>query len=217
MLGVVTGLQSEARILSGLPCAVISGGGKAAVTRGKIDALIAQGVTGLVSFGIAGGLDPHLRCGDLVISTTVIDADGAVHAGDEQWLQQVLAWLPGVRSGSVFASDRIVETTAEKQRLFSKHGVLAADMESHHLARAAEQRQLPFIVIRSISDTAGETLPAALGAGVDDDGGTRVLPILLALIRRQLGLVEVMQAGRSAGRALRALRQARPVVERLSR
>src|SRR5260221_2094927 len=215
MLGIVRGLQSEAKILAGLPCAVISGGGKAAATRRKIDDLITRGVTGLVSFGIAGGLDPSLRSGDLLLSANVIDADGQVYAGDPQWLGQAMALLPMAQIGQIYASDQIVETTTEKRRLFETQAVLAADMESHHMARAALRHSLPFLVIRSISDRATETLPAALGAGVNEHGATRIAPILLALLTGRLGLVEVIQAGKSASRALRSLRYARPVIESL--
>lgn len=216
MLGVVTGLRSEAKLVAGLPLRVISGGGRADVTRRKIDTLIAQGVTGLISFGIGGGLDPALRTGDLVISATVVDAEGRHYAGSLAWLQQALGLLPASAAGHVYASDRIVETTAEKRRLFTTHNALAADMESHHMARAAEARDLPFLVIRAVSDTAGETLPAGLAAGVDEDGGTRVLPILAGLVTGRLGLAAVMQAGRSAGKALQALKSARPLLAQLS-
>ncbi|HWU00513.1 MAG TPA: hypothetical protein VN229_22945, partial [Terriglobales bacterium] len=92
-LGVVTGLQSEARLVAGLPLRVISGGGQAEVTRRKIDTLIAEGVRGLVSFGIAGGLDPALRTGDLVVSATVVDAEGRHYAGSPAWLEQALGLL----------------------------------------------------------------------------------------------------------------------------
>jgi len=216
MLGVVTGLQSEARLVAGLPLRVVSGGGQAEATRHKIDALIAQGVSGLISFGIAGGLDPALRTGDLVISATVVDAAGRHYAGSPAWLERALGLLPSCAAGHVYASDRIVETTAEKHRLFTTFDALAADMESHHVARAAERYGLPFLVIRAVSDTAGETLPAGLAAGVDADGGTRILPILAGLGTGRLGLAAVMQAGRSAGKALKALKQARPLLAQIS-
>lgn len=216
MLGIVTGLKSEAKVVSGLPHVVISGGGQPGVTRRKIEALVARGIGGLISFGIAGGLDPALRTGDLVISATVIDAEGRRYVGNPAWLEQALTLLPASSAGHVFASDHIVETTAEKRQLFTSFQALAADMESHHMARIAEQHQLPFLVIRAVSDTAGETLPAGLAAGVDADGGTRILPILAALLSGKLGLAAVMRAGRSANTALRVLRQARPTLEKLS-
>lgn len=216
MLGVVTGLRSEAKLIAGLPVRVISGGGRADVTRRKIDDLIAEGASGLISFGIGGGLDPALRTGDLVISATVIDAEGRHYTGSPAWLERALALVPSCAAGHVYASDRIVETVAEKHRLFGTHNALLADMESHHVARAAERHGLPFLVIRAVSDTAVETLPAGLAAGVDEDGGTRILPILAGLVTGRLGLAAVMQAGRSAGKALQALKRARPVLAELS-
>ena len=53
MLGVITGLKSEAKLLQGLKLACVSTGGQPREARRKIDRLIAEGATGLVSFGIA--------------------------------------------------------------------------------------------------------------------------------------------------------------------
>jgi len=216
MLGIVTGLQSEAKLAAGTARMVISGGGRPDATQRKIVALIAQGVSGLVSFGIAGGLDPRLACGDLVISATVVDVDGRRYVGDPGWLQKALSIQPQALAGHVYASDVIVETTSQKHHLFSTSDVLCADMESHHVARAAERHGLPFIVIRAISDRATEVLPAAFADGVDEDGGTRVTPILQALLTGRLTLPKVIQAGRSASRALQALRRAQPILQGLS-
>jgi hopanoid-associated phosphorylase len=216
VLGIVTGLQSEAKLVADLSHAVISGGGRADVTQRKIAGLLAKGVSGLVSFGIAGGLDPRLRTGDLVISATVVDAAGQRYVGNPSWLEMALAAAPAAFAGHAYASDVIVDTTARKQQLFATYDVLSADMESHHVARAAEQHGLPFIVIRAISDTAADVLPAALAAGVDEDGGTRIMPILRALATGGLSLPNVLQAGRSASRALRALRLAQPALRSLA-
>jgi adenosylhomocysteine nucleosidase len=216
MLGIVTGLQSEAKLAAGPARMVISGGGRSQATQRKIATLIAQGVSGLVSFGIAGGLDPRLVCGDLVMSATVVDAAGRRYVGDPAWLQRALSIQSRTLAGHVYASDVIVETTARKQHLFDTFDVLCADMESHHVARAAELHGLPFIIIRAISDSATEVLPAAFGDGVDENGGTRVAPILQALLAGRLTLREVIQAGRSASRALQALRRAQPVLQGLS-
>ena len=71
MLGVVTGLKSEARLLRGTDLMCVSTGGRAHIARAKIDRLIGRGVRGLISFGIAGALSPELRTGDLVIADTV--------------------------------------------------------------------------------------------------------------------------------------------------
>ena len=215
MLGIVTGLKSEAKLVAGLGAAVISGGGQAEVTRAKIASLIAQGVTGLVSFGIAGGLDPALPVGALVISETVFDGTGYRYLGAATWCEQACAAAPGAIRGPVYASDAIVDSVALKDQIFRHLKTVAADMESHHVARAAARHGLPFLVIRAVADTAAEALPAAFGAGVDADGGTRIGPILKAMLCGQLSLPGVIRAGKSASTALASLRQARAIVAAL--
>ncbi|HVJ43489.1 MAG TPA: hypothetical protein VM639_18455 [Dongiaceae bacterium] len=216
MLGIVTGLQSEAKLVASPSCAVVSGGGRPEATRRKIEALVARGVGGLVSFGIAGGLDPALRTGDIVISATVIDESGTAYVGNPAWLERALALRAASFAGHAYASDRIVETVAEKQRLFTTFNALSVDMESHHMARIAERERLPFLVIRAISDTAAETLPGGLAAGVDEEGATQILPILSGLLFGRLGVLSVIKAGRSAGAALRSLGQAQPILAQLA-
>ncbi|HEY0425948.1 MAG TPA: hypothetical protein VGC82_21710, partial [Rhodopila sp.] len=69
-LGFVTGLAAEARIASrfGYPVRV---GGTPAGAGVAASELIEQGATALVSFGLAGGLDPALRPGTVVVASIV--------------------------------------------------------------------------------------------------------------------------------------------------
>jgi len=217
VLGIVTGLQAEAKIVRDLPCRAVSGGGRADVTRRKIDGLIEAGAEGLISFGIAGAADPALKTGDVIVSATVIDAAGRRYVGNPAWLEQVLLRLPGSHPGHLFGSDHMVSAVAAKAQILKQHECIAVDMESHHTARAATRAQLPFIVIRAIADTASEQLPAALAAGVDADGRTQVWPIIAALLAGRLGIGAVMRAGRSSGRALSSLKECRPVLDQLLR
>lgn len=215
MIGFVTGLQAEAKIARSLPCLAISGGGRAEATVRKIDGLIEAGVEGLVSFGIAGALDPALKTGDIVVSATVIDAGGRRYVGDPAWLEKILAHMPKSYPGHVYGSDHMVSAVADKARILKQYGCIAVDMESHHTARAAMRQRLPFLVIRTIADAASDHLPAALGAGVDAEGRTHAWPIIAALLTGRLGIAAVLRAGLSSSRALTSLRQCRPILERL--
>jgi uridine phosphorylase len=90
LLVVVTGLRSEAKILRGQGVACISVGGKANTAPGKIERAIAQGATGLVSFGIAGALHPDLRTGDMVVGQTVVDETGANAPAHSEWVRTIM-------------------------------------------------------------------------------------------------------------------------------
>ena len=61
---VVVGMRREARIV-GPRARVLIG-------RHEIGDALSNGATGLLSFGICGGLDPALRVGDLVVGTGVV-------------------------------------------------------------------------------------------------------------------------------------------------
>jgi nucleoside phosphorylase len=91
VLGVVTGLKSEAKLLRGTELACISTGGRAHIARAKIDRLIGGGVRGLISFGIAGALSPDLKTGDLVIADTITNDIGEVWRTHELWVEALVS------------------------------------------------------------------------------------------------------------------------------
>jgi nucleoside phosphorylase len=291
VLGVVTGLKSEAKLLEGLKLACVSTGGRADEARGKIERLIAEGATGLVSFGIAGALSPDLKKGDLVIAEVVAGEAGETWQTHRPWVGELLSaalegsnrrpddvphhaaarrseghatsapswaggngeWqaegsgraaesstvgrhpgvVPGpvpssgdigrmgpgsrrfaavrndngggVTVGAILGLDRMVSSPQEKADAFARSGALAIDMESHHVARAAAERGVPFIAVRAVSDQAHEVLPAIMATFVDTDGQTKMSAVLAALIFGRVKLGELLQAGRSAKQAHRAL------------
>lgn len=90
MLGVVTGLKSEAKLLRGLDVMCISTGGRPHIARARIDRLVSRGMRGLISFGIAGALSPDLKTGDLVVADKVVNDSGELRQAHQQWVDAVL-------------------------------------------------------------------------------------------------------------------------------
>lgn len=205
-LGVLVGLQSEARCLPASPSwsVALSGarrdGAEAAAAR-----LIAAGATQLLSFGLAGGLDPDLAAGALLLPDRLSGADGREYRIDGAWHARLTAAMQGLRPavGRHLGIDTAVAGPAEKAALFAGHGALAVDMESHILARAAADR--PFAILRVVCDGAQETLPPAALVGVRPDGSTDLPRILAALLRRPGQLPALIHLGRAASTAMKAL------------
>jgi adenosylhomocysteine nucleosidase len=209
-IGVVVGMESEARLLDGLGLRVVAGGGHAAATQRKIEDLVAGGATSLLSFGIAGALDPSLKPGDLIVAGTVQLADGQTIACDAAWQQRVRD-KTGALGGSIAGRSVAASTGAEKGALFKSCGALAVDMESHHVAEAASRYGLPFLAIRAIADTAGDAIPAAALVGLNEEGRPAIGAVLLSLLKKpwQLpGLVRVALRSRIALAALLRCRAA---------
>lgn len=196
LIGIITGLKAEADILRPSDLLIESCGGHQEATRIAIQKLAEQGATHLVSFGIAGGLSPHLKSGDLIFPKELILPDG-----------KILPVAPLSSDSSYSMAGRMagisapVLTAAEKSALFSATGAWAADTESHLVAQSG----LPFSIIRAIADIADQDLPPAILQGLDEKGRALIGPILFSLCKAPWQLPGLMEAALASRKALRAL------------
>ena len=210
MIGVITGLRAEARCLRGLAVTVACSGARPARARAEAARLLAEGARGLVSFGLAAGLAPDLRPGDLVVADAVSLADGSRLSSDASWRKRLVADLAeaglAAHLGALAGTDRLLATPGQKQALRAATGALAADMESHAVAEVASAAAMPFLVVRAISDAAGQALPATATRLLGEDGGIRPAA-LLGVISRPRELATLFRLGLQTRRALGTLLQ----------
>jgi adenosylhomocysteine nucleosidase len=174
--------------------------------------LLAAGCRSLASWGLAGGLDPSLVAGDIVLPVEVILDRGASLATAHAWRDRVARSLHGaarpVACGKLLTSARALETVAAKSIAFRGTGACAVDMESFAVAEVAAAGGLPFIAVRAIVDTAADEVPSALAAAADAAGALPIGRILARLAARpaQTGaLLRLAARYRAAVRALRAV------------
>ncbi len=204
----VTGLAAEARIAAAAGLQTICAGGSPERTAAAIDAAIATGkVTALVSFGIAGGLDPALRSGALVVASGVIAPDRMRYLAAAKW-SAALRERAGGLAGEIFGAERIIAETMEKARLYRETAALAADLESLVVARAAQRAGLPFIVIRAIADAADRDLPAAALVPLTARGKPNLPGVLASLAAHPAQLPALIGLALATRRALGSLRGA---------
>ncbi len=173
-------------------------------------ALLDDGCDALLSFGVCGGLDPALRPGTLVVAHTVHGADGELLTCDAQLRTELMARLRSRHPYhcDIYAAHTPVHAQADKRALCNALQVGAVDMESAAIGRVAHAHALPFAVLRCIADPAGFTLPSCALVGMADDGSSRPLATLAALLRQPLELAALLRLALWYGAALRALRGA---------
>ena len=208
--GAVTGLAAEAEIARDAGLVAAAGAGTPEGTERAIRRLIEQGVPGLVSFGIAGGLAPNLGNGTLIAPAAVRGLGGEAHWVDVEWHARLTraahaAGLPLV-VGGILGAEAIAASAAEKARLREATHAIAVDLESHRVARAAERARLPFLVFRVIADTANRELPPAALVPLTKSGHPSVR-VLGSIAARPGQIPELLRLARETRSALEALRQ----------
>ncbi|HUN53401.1 MAG TPA: hypothetical protein VMU42_19890 [Candidatus Sulfotelmatobacter sp.] len=173
------------------------------------DDLIDRGAEVLLSFGVAGGLDPSLKAGSFVLASEVALPGGDRIATDGVWRKAVQSRLNGfsVSERPLAGSDRPVADAGEKAALLARTGAAAVDMESHGVARAAARRSVPLVVMRAIADPARRAIPSSAMAGLANDGEIRPLATLARLFAAPGELPALAGLAADTARALATLWQ----------
>jgi adenosylhomocysteine nucleosidase len=213
----VVGLAVEARVLSRtlggheptLPHRIACAAADAERARAAAERLLSNGAAALISFGIAGGLDPRLMPGDLVLAETVRLPNGRAVATAAAWRGEweTRANTAGLRSvgGILAGSPRVVGPVADKRRLHETAGAVAVDMESHAVGQVAEAAGVPFLVIRAVADPAGRPLPSAVIGSIGPDGLPRPAYAAARLALRPWQMFAVLRLRQDTEAALSAL------------
>ncbi len=213
--GVVAALALEARTLrwrtrrpDGLlavgdgTLVAVSGIGIAAAALAA-ERLVNAGATALVSWGLAGGLDPVLRAGTICLPSVVAAPGGETFVTDlhfREILRAAIAARCTVVGGKLLCSSGAIDAIAAKSQLFLETGAVAVDMESAGVAAVAASHGLPFIAVRVIADAAGDALPPAVVAATRD-GQVRLLPLLFGIARSPRQIAPLLRLARGFYRA----------------
>jgi len=204
-IGIVAALEAEAhalgtarrhenpvlRLHDGALLAISGIGAEAAAHAAR--RLVDAGAQGLVSWGMAGALDPALRAGDLVLPGKVITPNVAsisMSADWRDWLAERLAETIArsraaqfaVCDGVLLTSPVAIDTVAAKAAALRTTLAVAVDMESAAVATVAVDRGLPCIAVRAIVDTAADCLPRAVLAA-SRSGQVRIASLARELLR----------------------------------
>jgi adenosylhomocysteine nucleosidase len=200
-----TGLLFEARIAeqSKGVRAVVSGGRAEALELRLLDAINAGG-RAIISFGIAGGLKPGLKPGDVIVAARVQDGV-QIHESDAAWRDRLKEHVPDAVLDKVVGCEAPVATVAGKRALFDRTNAAAADMESHIAARIAQAHGLPFAALRVVADSSNRDVPAAALVGMKEDGNADIVAVLKNLAQRPTQLPALILVATDTGKAKASL------------
>ncbi len=167
---------------SGTPAVLVQCGiGKVNAARGTQMVLDYFEPACIVNSGIAGGTAPGLSVGDVIIGTDLVhhDFDGTacgyvmgymftgedgnqptVFTADSKIVDALEASAKkvaperGIRRGRIATGDQFISSTEQKDRIRSQFSATCAEMESGAIAQTCHYANVPFGIIRVISDLA---------------------------------------------------------------
>ncbi|WP_431238280.1 5'-methylthioadenosine/adenosylhomocysteine nucleosidase [Mycolicibacterium aichiense] len=208
---------------------VLASSGMGKVNSALVATVLADrfGCSPIIFSGVAGGLDPDLAVGDVVIADRVIQHDAGLiendrlqtyQAGhvpfinpvdrlgyhvDEDLLARVVDRLAdftlpalseaagggnrsaAIRFGMVLSGDQYLHCESTRERLHRDLGGLAVEMEGGAVAQVADAFAVPWLVIRALSDLAGQDSRFDFLAFVDEVAAASV-----AILRRLLPVLQ---------------------------
>ena len=134
------------------------------------------GVTHIVNTGVAGSLNAELDICDVLVSTDAVQHDMDVHylgyevgrvpgldttafTADEKLMKLAFEVSeeirPGhTRLGRVATGDQFVCSDEQKAKIIADTGASCTEMEGGSIAQVAYVNQVPFVILRAISDKA---------------------------------------------------------------
>jgi len=206
-LGIVVGLPQEAAILkrvlgAATPPLVCAGATPEGAARAAVE-IAASGAGELLSFGFAGGLDPALRPGAIVVGAGVVAADGTMSATDDALAQHLCAALDSLQcawsAGLVVGVDQVLATAAAKREVATHTRAVIVDMESRAVARTG----LPFAILRVVIDPAERAIPPSVLGALTPHGRLNPLALIGSLLRQpsEIGALRALARDNSAARA----------------
>ena len=142
--------------------------------------LVLEGVSRIIFTGVAGAVGEGLKVGDIIVSSDAVQhdvdvrplgyvrgevpGDGLAWAADETLqraaleaaaaLPEVVAGDVRVHAGRVLSGDQFIADRAKVAELRETFGGACAEMEGAAVAQLCFRSSVPFVIIRSLSDSA---------------------------------------------------------------
>ena len=153
----------------------------------------------LVGAGAAGALVPSLRSAEIVVGNRVVDEEGDAASPDAELLSRAVA--AGAKPVTVVTLSKLICSSKEKRDLASRFGYsdsapAVVDTESAAWARAAARRGVPWLILRAVSDTLEDDLPAFIASCLSADGSVNRADVARKLVVRPGALPVLLRARR---------------------
>ncbi|BCJ91983.1 hypothetical protein IZ6_27180 [Terrihabitans soli] len=214
---VVTGVAREAKLAAGPGVVTVCSGGSPERLRTLLARQDPRGITAVISFGIAGGLNPALETGHVVVADAIISPDFR-RMTDRSLADALIRALSEVARvkllrATVAGAEIALVDPRSKSAARAQTGAAVVDMESHIASDYADAHELPFGAVRVVCDPASDSLPPLVNEALNEDGSISYKGVFRSLSREPEQILDLLKLARTSHTAFGVLGRAGKVLK----
>lgn len=156
-----------------------------------------------IASGFAGALNASYKVGDVVAASAVQELGKSKTLECSRNLAMAALENKALRARLFLTTDAVIGTAEEKKKLSPFAD--AVDMESFATLSVAQEKSVPAVVIRVISDVFDQDMPADIDTTVDEFGRVKIGGVVKHLATHPLQLPALIRLGRQTRTAAEAL------------
>lgn len=198
------GMQSEAKLIRKWCPGAIVLTGRQTVEQMKSALPSYFKPTSIISVGLCGALSPALDVGDVVTSFRVNKSLKTYP--DFAWTHRLIKSTYAKQHLSYSTpSFGTASTPKQKECLFDQTGAWFIDNETLVTAQFASKFNIPWTVLRVVSDSSTDTIPDAAQDALDNYGNTKIWSVLYSLSTNPGQLPDLIRTALNARQAMKSL------------
>ncbi len=147
-----------------------------------------------------------MKVGDILLVERVLNCTGGSHPAKEylpdpalmKTARSLSILSSSVRTGALLTAPRVMLNSDEKSKFLNEWlpEAAAVDMETAAAAQEAEQKHIPWMAVRVITDSLEDEMPLDFNAIASASGYIPIRNILRELIRKPGKLPDLLRLGR---------------------
>jgi adenosylhomocysteine nucleosidase len=176
-------------------------------TAADLEKVVPTDCTGVMSFGLCGGLADGVEVGASFLATNLVTPDGTYQA-DAAWNARLFAKTRAVEvhwwSTGIFNT---ADSRDQRLSIFTTTGAAVIDDESYAVAVFAKDRNIPFVCLRVVSDgTKIPDLPPAARNALNTAGDADIEEVFASLAKDPAQLPSLIEIAREYSISIGELR-----------
>ena len=154
----------------------------------------------IISFGLAGSMNPKVQNGKIIIPQNIIDKSGNKKKVSKKYSDFFNKRI----SGKVFRQNLITVDKIEfnlNNKKYLRKNISFIDMESSYIQLEAIKKKIPFITMRVIFDDLNFSIPDFLKTCINADGNLNIFKLFINITLKPKRILKLIKLSKKYNKA----------------